>query len=459
MQKAVNVSAASFRDPSGRVFTREGRLLRQVNTSYSATYDQFVQGGLYKTLVDQSLLVSHVEIDEPLGSSDERYRILEPERIRFISYPFEWCFSQLKQAALLTLRIQRLAIERGMTLKDASAYNIQFIGTHPVFIDTLSFDAWHEGSPWVAYRQFCQHFLAPLALMSHTDVRLGQLSRLFIDGVPLDFASHLLPWRTRLRPALLMHLHLHARAQSRHGLKTTQGRQTTFTRAAMMGLIDHLESAIDAMTENRADGPWADYYDRTNYSAAAMAEKQRVVGDFIEQSHPSVVWDLGANTGLFSQLASTRGAYTIALDGDATAVERHFRDCRSRRDTGVLPLVMDLANPSSGIGWCHEERMSLLERGPADLILALGLVHHLRITNQVPFSMIAESFARSANTLVVEFPSPADSQVRGMLARLPAHAAGYTLEAFESAFSERFTIDTVHSIGDSERRLYLMKKR
>jgi hypothetical protein len=454
-----DISAASFRDPSGRVFMSDGRLLRQVNRSYSATYDQLMQGGLFRTLLEQSLVVSHTEVDEPLGAQEARYRILEPELIPFVSYPFEWCFSQLKQAALVTLRIQRLAIAHNMTLKDASAYNIQFKGTRAVLIDTLSFDAWQEGSPWVAYRQFCQHFLAPLALMSYTDVRLGQVSRLFIDGVPLDLASRLLPWRTRLRPALLMHLHLHARAQLRHGMKTTHRRAATFTRAAMMGLIDSLESAVEGLTDNGADGPWADYYDKTNYSPSAMAEKQRIVGQFIERVRPRVVWDLGANTGLFSQIASARGAYTIALDGDATAVERHFRDCRSRHDDSVLPLVMDLANPSGGIGWCHQERMSLTDRGPADLVLALGLVHHLRITNQVPFSMIADSFARFAGVVVVEFPSPEDSQVRGMLARLPAHAAGYTVEAFESGFAERFTVDTVHPVADSERRLYLMRKK
>lgn len=456
---ARDVPTGSFRDPSGRVFTRDGRLLRQVNRSYASTYEQLMAGGLYRALVDQSLIVSHTEIDEPAGWPDERHKILEPERIPFISYPFEWCFGELKQAALLTLRIQRLAIERGMTLKDASAFNIQFRGPNPVLIDTLSFDVWQEGSPWAAYRQFCQHFLAPLALMSYTEVRLGQLSRLHLDGVPLDLATHLLPWKTRLRPALLMHLHLHARAQSRHGLKTANRRAHTFTRAAMMGLIDHLQSAVEALTERGADGPWADYYDRTNYTPAAMAEKQRVVGQFIERARPSVVWDLGANTGLFSQIASAQGAYTIALDGDATAVERHYRDCRSRRDQLVLPLVMDLANPSGGIGWCHEERMSLLERGPADLVLALGLVHHLRITNQVPFSMIADSFARSAGALVVEFPSPADSQVSGMLDRMPAHAAGYTLHAFETAFAERFTVEAVHPIAGSERRLYFMRKK
>jgi len=454
-----DASTGSFRDPSGRVFKSDGRIYRQVNTSYAATYDRLMQGGLYRTLLEQSLLISHAEVAEPLGWPESRYKILEPDPIPFISYPFEWSFSQLKHAAMATLRIQRLAIGYGMTLKDASAYNIQFKGTSPILIDTLSFEPWQEGTPWVAYRQFCQHFLAPLALMSRTEVRLGQLSRLFIDGVPLDLASRLLPWRTRLRPSLLVHVHLHARAQSRHGLNTSTGRAAVFKRQAMMGLIDHLESAIETLTDGGAGGPWADYYDRTNYSPDAMAEKQRVVGRFAERVRPGTVWDLGANTGAFSRIASAQGAYTIAFDGDATAVERHFLDCRTRRDPHVLPLVMDLANPSGGMGWSHAERLSLIERGPADLVLALGLVHHLRITNQVPFAMVAECFERFGSALVVEFPSAADSQVRDMLARVPAHAEGYTQEAFESAFAARFQIDAAHQIAGSERRLYLMRRK
>jgi hypothetical protein len=190
-----------------------------------------------------------------------------------------------------------------------------------------------------------------------------------------------------------------------------------------------------------------------------MAEKQRVVGEFVARVRPGTVWDLGANTGAFSRIASAQGAYTIAFDGDATAVERHFLDCRTRQDPHVLPLVMDLANPSGGMGWCHAERLSLIERGPADLVLALGLVHHLRITNQVPFTMVAECFERFGRALVVEFPSPADSQVRDMLARVPAHAASYTREAFESAFADRFQVDAVHQIAGAERRLYLMRRK
>jgi len=462
VRATAEASAASFRDPSGRVFTYQGRVLRHIQPCYARTYDRLMQEGLYRELVERGLLVAHEEIDPATidGPQDAMgaYRIIEPERIPFISYPYEWPFAALKAAALATLRIQRAAIHRGLTLKDASAYNVQFVGSHPVFIDTLSFESWEEGTPWVAYRQFCQHFLGPLALMSHAELRLGQLSRVFIDGPPLDLVSRLLPWHTRLKPALLMHLHLHARAQEKHGRSTAGVRSQAFGRRAMLGLIDHLESAVGGLVDRDARGPWVDYYAHThNYTAEAMADKHRLVASVIERVAPRTVWDLGANTGAFSRLAAERGAYTLAFDGDGAAVDRHFADCVSRNDRRILPLVLDLANPSGAIGWAHEERLSLLDRGPADLVLALGLVHHLRIANQVPFPMIAELFHRVGRSLVVELPLPADSQVEGMLARQPAFKDGYSQEAFEQAFAPFFAIEAVHPIAQAHRRLYLMR--
>jgi hypothetical protein len=456
---ATQVSPGSFRDPSGHVFTLDGQVFRHINECYAATYEQVKQSGLYDVLVNERLLVPHAEVEAPAGYPDPCYRILQPERIPFISYPFEWSFSQLKSAALLTLRVQRAAVDLGLTLKDASAYNVQFRGVEPVHIDTLSFEPWRDGTPWVAYRQFCQHFLGPLALMSRCDLRLGQLLRVHLDGVPLDLVSRLLPWSSVLRPTLLMHLHLHARAQSRHGRSTGPTSRAAFGRRAMLGLIESLETAIEGMSDRGAKGPWTDYYDRTNYSAAAMADKQQVVGELLRRVQPRVVWDLGANTGLFSRLAVETGAYTIAFDGDPTAVERHIADCRSRGESRVLPLVMDFANPTGGFGWDHAERMSLSDRGPASVLLALGLVHHLRIANQVPFVRVAESFRRLGESLIVELPSAADSQVRDMLARAPVHASSYTVPAFEAAFAECFHIEDIRPIRDSERRLYLMRGR
>ena len=191
--------AGSFRDPAGFVFTRDGVLYRQVNESFRSNFEALSTSGLYDALTERGLLIRHEEVDEAPADPSVAAVVIRPERVPFISYPYEWCPGQLRAGAIATLEAQKVALEHGMTLRDASAYNIQFVGGRPVLIDTLSFEPAVEGRPWVAYRQFCQHFLAPLALTSQVDVRLNQLSRVHIDGIPLDLAAALLPGSTNTR--------------------------------------------------------------------------------------------------------------------------------------------------------------------------------------------------------------------------------------------------------------------
>ena len=452
--------ASSFRDPSGFLFLHEGRLLRQVNSSYRQAYDVLNDSGLYTALVDQDLLVPHEEVDPALARSDEAYKILAPEIIPFISYPYEWCFGQLRDAALATLRIQQTALRHGMCLKDASAYNIQFRDGQPVLIDTLSFVSYREGEPWVAYRQFCQHFLAPLALMAYRDVRLGDLLRLYIDGIPLDLVSKLLPRRTRIVPSLLLHLHAHAASQKRYAGKAVHKSRGMSSRGmsarAMQGLIDNLHGAVKRLRWRPRGTTWADYYQDTNYTEAGLAHKRELIGNFLARRQPGTVWDLGANNGLFSRLASDEGFLTVSADSDPTAVELNYRECRQRQEKNLLPLVLDLTNPSPSLGWGHAERMSLLERGPADLVMALALVHHLAIANNVPLPLLAGFFRHAGRALIVEFVPKSDSQVQRLLATREDIFVNYNQEAFEAAFRQFFTIEAAERIRDSERTLYLM---
>ncbi len=367
--------SGSFRDPSGFLFERDGVLYRQVNQSCRENYDLLMQSGLYEALVADGLLVPHEEVDVPPAAAESVYKVIAPRRLPFISYPYEWCFSQLKDAAIATLRIHRKAFEFGMSLKDASAYNVQFDGARPVLLDTLSFEKYREGEPWVAYRQFCQHFLAPLALMSRRDVRLGQLLRVYVDGVPLDLASRLLPRRTKLSPSLYAHIHLHARFQSRFGdagAEAAQARRRKISRLAFAGLADNLESTVRKLSWKAAGTEWADYYDETNYTAGAFAEKKRLVAEFLAEARPSTVWDLGANTGRFSRIAAEKAALVVSFDIDPVAVERNYLDRRNEGSSKIIPLTLDLTNPSPSLGWHLTERDSLVERGPADAVLALA---------------------------------------------------------------------------------------
>ncbi len=461
-----NKLAASFRDPSGFLFTREGELYRQVNQLYREDYDLLISSGLYPALAGEGLLVAHREVDIPPEDPGVAYKMIRPDPIPFISYPYEWSFSQLKAAALATLAIEKKALEFGVSLKDASAYNIQFVGSRPVFIDTLSFERYREGEPWVAYRQFCQHFLAPLALMSRCDVRLGGMLRLYIDGIPLDLASSLLPGKTRFSFSLLSHIHLHSKSQERHaadGAGEAKSRvekgKGKVSKLAFRGIIDSLESAVRKMAWKAGGTEWGDYYGATNYSERAREDKKRRVGEYLSAISPGRVWDLGANTGIYSRLAAERGAYTVAFDVDPAAVEKNFLRARKTKEETILPLLCDLTNPSPGIGWANRERMSLLERGPVDAVLALALVHHLAISNNLPFFKIAEFFRGAGRDLIVEFVPKEDSQVRRLLATREDIFPDYDRESFERVFSDYFTIERSEKIADSERTIYLMRGR
>ena len=450
---------SSFRDPSGFLFCRNGSIYRQVNATYRENYDHLVNSGLYKTLVGAKLLIPHDEIDiEPI-QSDRTYKIIKPELIQFISYPYEWCFSQLKDAALTTLKIQRIAVDFGMSLKDCSAYNIQFRKGKSIFIDTLSFEKYREGQPWVAYRQFCQHFLAPLALMAYRDVRLNQLLRTYMDGIPLDLASSLLPFRTYSRFSLLSHIHLHAKSQKHFADKTVGGNGHRIGRLGFLGLIDNLESAVVGLKWQPIGTQWTDYYKDTNYSIDALQHKKQILTEFVDVINPQNVWDLGANVGMFSRIASDKGIQTISFDIDHGAVERDYLECVAKGETNILPLLVDLTNPSPGIGWENRERMSLVERGPADTVLALALVHHLAISNNVPLVKIADFLSNiCSNSLIIEFVPKTDSQVRRLLATREDIFPDYTQRAFETEFRKYFTVQSSMRIRDSERTLYLMQR-
>jgi len=450
------IHPGSFRDPSGFLFLRAGELYRQINHGYRQCYEKLFQSGLYDHLVKESLLIPHKEVDAEPEDPTSAYKVIMPEPVGFVSYGYEWCFSQLKDAALATLAIQDAALKHGMVLKDASVYNIQFHRGAPILIDTLSFDEYTEGTAWVAYRQFCQHFLAPLALMSRKDVRLGGLLRLHIDGIPLDLTCSLLPARTWLFPPLLFHLLLHSRSQRKYAdnsdaIKSTSRR---LSRRSLVGIIDNLRSAVRSLYWKPIATEWAEYYAATNYTADAMSEKARLVDEYLEEIKPRDVWDLGGNTGRFSRLASGRGIRTVMFDIDPVAVEACYQSCKRRGETFLLPLLADLTNPSPSQGWAHQERSSLSARGPVDTTLALALVHHLAISNNVPLPKLARYFRSICRNLIVEFVPKSDSQVRKLLATREDVFPDYHEQAFEKAFSQCFELARSDRIAGTERKLY-----
>jgi len=452
---------ASFRDPSGFLFTDGETLYRQVNQVYAAEYNRLMESGLYDKLVKAGLLIPHQEAEQDKARDEAAYKVLQPELVPFISYPYEWSFSQYKDAALATLSIQKRALKLRMSLKDASAYNIQFMHGKPVLIDTLSFEKYQEGQPWVAYKQFCQHFLAPLALMALKDVRLSQFMRVYIDGIPLDLASQMLPGSTRLNFGLLTHIHIHAGAQKRYAdaeIKQPKERGGV-SKQAMQGLIESLQSTVRKLEWKAGGTEWGNYYDITNYSDAAFEHKKEIIADWVERVKPSLVWDLGANNGEFSRIASKAEIFTVSSDIDPTAVEQNYRRLRQEKEQNLLPLVLDLTNPSPALGWANQERDSFGQRGPADMVFALALIHHLAISNNVPLPRVAEFFAGVGEWLVIEFVPKSDSQVQKLLKSRKDIFDQYTKEGFEQAFEIYYRIEEAKPVKESERTLYLLQVR
>ena len=330
-----------------------------------------------------------------------------------------------------------------------------------MLIDTLSFEIYQEGQPWVAYKQFCQHFLAPLALMALKDVRLSQLMRVYIDGIPLDLASRMLPRRTRLNFGLLTHIHVHAGAQKRFAdaeIEQPKARGSV-SKQAMIGLIDSLRATIKKLVWKTGGTEWGSYYEITNYSDEAFERKKEIVAGWVELVKPDMVCDLGANNGEFSRIASKSGAYTVSSDIDPTAVEQNYRQVRREKEKYLLPLVLDLTNPSPALGWANRERDSFGQRGPVDMVFALALVHHLAISNNVPLLQVAEYFASLGRWLVIEFVPKSDSQVQKLLRSREDIFDQYTKEGFEQAFEAHFIIREAIAVKDSKRTLYLLQSR
>ncbi|MFN2483548.1 MAG: SAM-dependent methyltransferase, partial [Candidatus Limnocylindria bacterium] len=318
------------------------------------------------------------------------------------------------------------------------------------------------GAPWVAYRHFCEHFLGPLALMAYCDIRYGLLLRNFVDGIPLDLVSATLPGRTRLRLGLLSHVHMHAAAQRRHaGGGREAGERARRTKVSDLGqraLLDSLRRTVEQLRWEPRGTAWADYAENTSYSEPATRAKREVVERFLSDAGGATVWDLGANVGVYSRLAATLGRDVVAFDVDPAAVERHWQALVRDRVGNVLPLIVDLMNPSPSLGWALAERRSLFERANADVVIALALVHHLAIGRNVPLVMLSAFLARLAPHVVIEFVPKEDPMVQVLLATREDVFPDYTLDGFRAAFATHFDFVDEIAIPSSRRIMFHLRR-
>lgn len=457
MSEAIR-DPGSFRDPSGGVYRKDGRVFRTVNSTAEDAYLATRESGLFDHLQQGGLIVELEEVQRsdikdlfPTAS-----RVLEHPCLAFISYPYEWSFPTLKAAALAHLDIQLQALERGMTLSDASAYNIQFNGPRPVFIDHLSFRPYVDGEIWKGHRQFCEQFLNPLLLRSLCGVSHNAWYRGEQEGIRTEDLAKLVPFRKKLSWNILTQVVLPAAFQRRASTKNELSSlaEAKLPRLAYQALLEKLRSWIRSLEP--ADGGaslWSDYASNTSYSDEQTAEKRNFVAAMVNKVKPSLMWDLGCNTGDYSCLALESGAdYVIGFDFDQRSVEIAF-DRAQKEDLKFLPLWLDAANPSPSQGWAQRERPGFQERASADALIALAFIHHIAIGRNIPLAQAVSWLIGLAPNGVIEFVPKTDPMVKQLLALREDIFEDYSEETFLSAVEQQAEIVKLKHLSEDGRLL------
>ncbi len=459
----MTVHPASFRDRAGAVFTHNGVLFRRISVIGRPDYEFLMASGLYQKLSDADHIVSHVEVGQETAPPGLEWSdgelIIQPDLVSVLVYPYEWCFSQFREAALLTLDTCLDAIQSGMILKDATPFNVQLKSGRCLFIDTLSFTKYHEGEPWVAYRQFIQNFLVPLLLMSKVSPDLNSLLSVYLNGIPLNVAKAMLPRRSALNPLIFLNVYLHANYETKFA-DVREKPRVKLSRAQLVNSLKLLRKMVEGLSLHQSKTTWSNYYQETNYTSDSLAAKHQQVLRLVKSVGGKFdrILDLGANNGTFSRLVSPLASMVISADIDPLAVDANYHINRSHGITNIVPLRIDFTNPSTSLGWACRERDSFFARCQADLTICLAFIHHMVISANVPFYEVARALTLLSPNLIIEFPDRGDSQVVRLLAQKPENHE-YNVEAFEQAFDAYFETQEKVNVQGTKRSLYRMTRR
>jgi ribosomal protein L11 methylase PrmA len=451
----TNRHPSSYRDPSGHIFEQEGIIYRQINASYADDYLHLKSSGLLAKLRSNKQIIDHEEVQAVEGADPSAWLVIKPQRIPTISYPSEWSFDALKDAALLHLDIMELSLSHNMILKDASPYNVQFVKGRAIFIDTLSFERYNQALPWIAYRQFCECFLYPLLLESYKKFYINQVYDSFPDGISAGQTANLLPFRTHLSLGCWLHVFLPASvAKSTH----KGSRAIAFSKKKMINLVSHLQTLISVLKSNdKSAAAWNTYYSETILSDAYLENKRAIFTQLTSDLKISAAIDIGCNDGYFSNLLCRNGVSVVAIDNDAPSVNRLFLHAK-KESLNILPLVVDISNPTPAIGFQNLERSSFLQRLNCELIVALALVHHLVIGKNIPLGMLVSFFYKYTKWLLIEFVPKDDPKVTAMLATREDVFVDYNQENFESTIAVYFALINKQAVPGTIRTIYLYKK-
>jgi hypothetical protein len=463
----------SFRDPDSTVVHAGGQVLRGLRGSSADAWKLLAASDFFTKLTGEGRICATEALEEgavaALGPEAAALLgrwpvVLRHERIPLVSYPYEWSFSMLRDAARSHLEILEAALAEDLTLKDGSAYNLQWQGAHPVFIDVGSFEPLREGEPWAGYRQFCQTFLYPLMLQAHLGVDFQPWLRAQVDGIEAAQMRQLLGGRHVSKPGVLKHVRLHAGLDRRNQQRTTQEvrgelRAAGFSKELTLATVRNLRKLVDRLDWRPTPSHWADYRHTCTYAQEERDRNEAFVRAALAAARDAggleLVVDLGANDGAYARVAAEHAGYVLAVEGDPGVTDELYQALRRDRERRVLPLVMDLANPSPGVGWRNLERPAFLERARPAGVLCLALVHHLAIGRNVPLPEVVEWLAAFGGPLVVEFVDPADPMAARLLANKPAGLFGdYRRDTFEHLLGEHFTITAREELPSGTRTLY-----
>ena len=448
---------ASFKDPSGFVFQANDINYRQVNKVYTENYELLFSSGLYKILTEKKLLIPHTEVSENFTQSPDWYKTLLPQQINFISYAYEWSFDQLKDAALLTLKVLKIAVEHGMILKDATPFNIQFNEGRAVFIDTLSFEKYDASKPWIAYRQFCECFLFPLYLEHYLKSDVQKILSTYLDGIPVDITAKLLPMKSSLNMGVWLHVFLQNNVKDD---KNSSASQAGFDKKKLDHLVEHLKSIIDKFKLNTsANSTWSNYYTETILSKDYLNEKEKIFRSFINEINFENALDAGANDGYFSQIIAEKKCNVTAIDFDNQCINNLYRVIKKNNISNILPLCIDLTNPSPAAGFRNTERQSFIQRINVELVTALALIHHLILSKNIPVEDVAAFMAMvTTKYLIIEFVPVSDPKSQELVKNKTSYHL-YDEAIFENCFSQLFIIEKKETIPTTDRILYQMRKK
>ena len=458
---AVLVDPGSFRDPSGQIFHLNNKIYRTINAEAAEHYEFARASGLLAALSDSGQIVGAEEVDRGVlnGAAEASRYVVEHPKLPFISYPYEWSFMLLKAAALHHLDLHRTALEHGMTLSDASAYNIQFLGVSPIFIDILSLQKYQEGEFWTGHSQFCNQFLNPLLLRALLGVPHNPWYRGALEGITTADLAKLLPLRRKLSWNVFSQVVLQAKmqglARGKSRSELSSAKQRRLPQAAFLNMLAQLRGWIEGLQPlEREKSVWNDYADVNTYKTEEALAKKRFVSDFVAAAKPALLWDLGCNTGAYAEAALEAGAErVIGFDFDQGALDQAYQRAQ-QKNLAFLPLFLDAANPSPDIGWQQQERAGFQKRAQADALVALAFEHHLAIGRNVPLDQVLGWLTGLAPRGAIELVQKSDSTIQQMLAMRQDIFSHYSEEAFTTQLQKHARIIRAETISGEGRKLF-----